>query len=212
PAGNNGAGLWGTGFPLVGDFDGDGRQDVYQYESTWASIPVCLARGQDGAWAWSCYNLRADGIYGGGTPLIGDFDGDGRQDLYQYRSEWQTIPVCLARGSAGAWSWSCTNHQASYVGGDYPAGNNGSGIYGGGLPLVGDFNGDGKQDLFQYNAGWKSIPVCLSSGDPATVAWSCSNLQARFDGGDSPAGNDGSGIFAGGFAFAADVDGDGKTD
>src|SRR5262249_13587035 len=93
-----------------------------------------------------------------------------------------------------------------------PAGNNGSGIYEGGLPLVGDFDGDGKQDLFQYNAGWKSIPVCLSSGDPATGAWSCSNLQARFDGGDYPAGNDGSGSFPGGFAFAADVDGDGKTD
>jgi len=197
--GNGGAGVYAGSAPLVGDFNGDRRDDVIQFRDTAATLPVCLSLGS----GWSCRNLAAShtgaeaagnegsGVHRGSTPLVGDFDGDGRADVIQYRADGQSIPVCLSLASG----WSCRNLAASYAGGE-GAGNEGSGVYAGSTPLVGDFNGDGRSDVVQYRAGAPTVAVCLSLGS----GWSCRNLAVTL-----PAA-------AGATAVLADLDGDGRSD
>jgi Domain of unknown function (DUF1906) len=214
-AGNGGTAIYAGATPLVGDANGDGRDDFLQFKDTWASIPVCFST----AHGWACENLKADyvgglgagnggtGIYPGATPLTGDVNGDGLVDVIQYNPGWQGFPVCFSTEHG----WSCENLEATYVGG-IGAGNTNSGVYGetfgkGTSVLVADVNGDGKADIVQYNAGWASIPVCFSTGH----GWSCENLKADYVGGIG-AGNAGTGIDGATTVKMADVNGDGKSD
>jgi lysozyme len=182
----------------AGDFDGDGRSDVIQYRGDWRSIPVCLSSGS----GWSCKNLPAD-VRDGGEALVGDFDGDRRADVIQYSSDWQSVPVCLSTGSG----WSCRDLPATYVGGEGNPGNAGSAVYRGGRPFVVDFNGDGYSDLVQFSPDWQTLPVCLSTG----TGWSCKNLAAHYVGG-AGSGNGGYAVYPGATPLVGDFDGDGKAD
>jgi Domain of unknown function (DUF1906)/FG-GAP-like repeat len=214
--GNGGSAIWGGATALVGDVNGDGMDDLLEFNVLWQSIPVCFSTGH----AWSCENLKADyvggigagnagtGIYPGATPLVADVNGDGRADVIEYNSAWSSLPVCFATDEG----WSCENLDASYLGG-LGAGNAGSGVYGskfgsGTTALVADVNGDGRADVIQYNPGWGSIPVCFSTGR----GWSCENLEAGYVAGRG-AGNSGSGIYASATTVRiADVNGDGRAD
>ena len=123
------AGIWTTagyhnGRNLIGDFDGDGRDDLIQHIGTgWR---VLVSRGSSllsgGIWTTAGYH---------NANLIGDFDGDGRDDLIQFiGTGWR---VLLSTGqslqSAGIWTTA-----------GYHNGRN----------LIGDFDGDGRDDLIQY--------------------------------------------------------------
>jgi hypothetical protein len=214
-AGNAGAGVYPGSTALVGDMNGDGRDDIIQWNNTGSTIPVCLSV----AHGWACENLNAtyvgglgggnsgSGVYPGATPFIADVNGDGKADLVQFVPGAESIPVCF--GTADGWS--CENLAATYLGGN-AAGNGGSGVYGsafgkGTTALVADVNGDGKADLVQYNPAWATVPVCFSTGH----GWSCENLSTEYVGG-AGAGNAGSGVFAGSTPRLADVNGDGKAD
>jgi hypothetical protein len=168
---------------LTGDFNADGKTDVFQVYRRWHSIPVCRSTGS----GWSCVDLPAT-IYDWGTSeqefLTGDFNGDGRTDMVQAYRGWGSIPTCLSTGAG----WSCSNPAATM----YDWGTTEQQF------LTGDFNGDGKTDVVQTYRGWGSIPTCLSTG----TGWSCSNPSATiYDSGSSEQR-----------FVAADVNGDGKTD
>lgn len=149
---------------LVGDVDGDGRDDVLQTYRGWSSIPMCKANGN----GYSCSNPTAT-IYNSGSTeqkfLVGDFDGDYRDDVIQTYRGWTSIPLCTST-SIG---WSCSNPPAT--------------IHNSGSPeqkfLVGDFNADGRDDVAQVFRGWGSIPVCLSTG----TGWNCGNWPATIHNG-----------------------------
>jgi hypothetical protein len=214
-AGNAGTAIYKDATPLVGDVNGDGRDDILELNGGWQSIPVCFSTDH----AWACENLKADyvggngggnsgtGVYPKATPLIADVNGDGMADVIELDASSDSIPVCFSTGHG----WSCESLKADYVGGA-GAGNSGSGVYGesfgkGTSSFVADVNGDGKADLIQYNPAWHSIPVCFSTGH----GWSCENLAADYVGGLGD-GNSSSGVYAATTVKVADVNGDGKAD
>ncbi len=168
---------------LTGDFNGDGRTDVFQTYRGWSSIPACQSTGA----GWACSNPGAT-IYNSGSSeqrfLTGDFNRDGRTDVFQTYRGWSSIPVCQSTGAG----WACSNPGATI----YNSGSSEQQF------LTGDFNGDGRTDVFQTYRGWSSIPVCLSTG----TGWSCSNLGATIYDSGSPEQR----------FIAADVNGDGWTD
>ena len=122
----------------IADFNGDGKQDI-SCHPTDGTTKIALSTGStfvDGSngsnWVTG---FCATGKFG-----TGDFNGDGKQDVYCHPSD-GTTQVALSTGSAFVinttpWfsSW-CT-----------------TGTYG-----VGDFNGDGKADVYCFNGGTVSV-------------------------------------------------------
>ena len=127
----------------VGDFNGDGRQDLAAANDGDGSVSVLLG-GDGGAFA-----AKADYASGGhpAAVAVGDFNGDGRQDLAAANYSSDTVSVLLGNGNGTF---------AAKV--DYAAG---AGPY---SVAVGDFNGDGKQDLATANVFGDSVSVLLGSG------------------------------------------------
>ncbi len=201
------------GVALTADFNHDGRSDLIRFRPGGVAIPVCLSSGP----GWSCRNLRANYVGGdhgpgnggsavyGGTPLVGDFDGDGFADLIQYRSDWQSIPLCRSTGAG----WSCRNLRAHYAGGELPPGNEGSGVWPGSLPLVADFDGDGRTDVAQFrDDGTDALPVCLS----LSTGWSCRGLRAIGAGRRDARDPGRTAARAGTMPVVMDIDGDGRAE
>ena len=87
----------GTYKPLVGDFDGDGRDDLLWY-----------AAGGGGDYYWygnrnGTFTSVAATINGTYAPLIGDLDGNGGDDLFWY-----------AKGTTPDFIWYSTLHRGGY--------------------------------------------------------------------------------------------------
>lgn len=186
--------------PLVGDFNGDGRDDIalIRLGSSWTTMPVAFANGNGG---WTITN-RNIGNFGGwaGTSgvraLVGDFNGDGRDDvaLMRQTSTWSTMPVAFANGNG---FWNITNRGIGNFGGWAAT----SGV----KMLVGDYNNDGRDDvaLVRQSGGWSTMPVAFAS---------------PFGLGNWTVTNGGAGAFAGWAAtsgvrlLTGDFTGDGRDD
>ena len=148
----------GSEVPLVGDFNGDGRTDIItflrssQTGNAIGDVYVGLSTGSAfTSTLWHEYFCVDNEI-----PLVGDFDGDGRDDIATCtRGALADVYVALSTGSGFAglgvlWS------------NDFCAGD--------ALPMVGDFNGDGVDDLAAFVrstlAGHEGeVQVALSLGE-----------------------------------------------
>ena len=133
--------------PVVGDFDGDGRDDYGCYDA--AGIPGLVTPGQ-----W--YFMKStDGFdasvsfgYHGTEPLVGDFDGDGTDDYGCYDDA--GIPGLV---TPGQWYFmKSTDGFDDSV--DFG--------YEGTISVVGDYDGDGKADYGCYDP--KGIPGVVDRG------------------------------------------------
>ena len=130
---------------LVGDFNGDGRNDLAFHAPWMGQILVGISTGTSLSWsAWA----------GAGTTdlmgrwLVGDFNGDGKSDL-TYHDPWGgQLNVFISTGSTfGSAQWG--NAGATELKGRW---------------LVGDFNGDGKSDLTYHNPWGGQLYVFPSTG------------------------------------------------
>ncbi len=160
----------GTYQPVVGDFDGNGRSDVFWYAP---------GTGADGLWLWRDgaapvkLNQAVNGTY---EPLVGDYTGDGRDDILWYAAGPAPDGLWVSTGP-GTWASSTVA-----VDGDYD-------------PLVADFGGDGRDDVLWYApVGSATSPEQLWLGGPAGFTTSARTVADGFE------------------PFTGDFNGDGRGD
>jgi hypothetical protein len=141
----------GGGFSgVAGDFNGDGRDDIVTFtRGPAADVYVALSTGS----SFSGTGVKWHDFFavGAETPLVGDFNGDGKDDIVTFtRGAAADVYVALSTGS----SFSGTGvkwHDFFAVGSETPA--------------VGDFNGDGKDDIVTFTRGAAAdVYVALSTG------------------------------------------------
>ncbi|QXC60036.1 hypothetical protein KSP35_16935 [Aquihabitans sp. G128] len=133
-----------SGTPLVGDFDGDGRDDVFFYRPGAAGerIKFGTTTGFENDFG---ADLSVSGTF---TPLVGDYDGNGVTDVFWY-----------APGKAADYLW------LFFTGGSHTS--TAKPVNGTFKPIVGDFASNDEQsrdDIFWYAPGtgadflWKAGP------------------------------------------------------
>ncbi|MGV9589426.1 DUF4185 domain-containing protein [Streptomyces tendae] len=170
----------GREVPAVGDFDGDGIDDIITFtrEDT-ADVYVALS---DGGTFGAGQKWHDDFAPWAQFPAVGDVDGDGLDDLIAFTQDASNdVYVALNEGGKFGAPYKAHDHFA-------PEGER---------PRVADVNGDGHDDVVTFTGGEAAdVYVALSDG-------------AVFGGGQKWAD-----FFApdGEFPYVGDYDGDGNAD
>jgi hypothetical protein len=144
----------GWGQALVGDFDGDGNDDIAQFYPNGAQWYVLLGEsdgGFTGGGFWEDFSTDS----GWGRSVVGDFDGDGMDDLAQFfpgPNEWHVLLSTGTQFDSSVWG----NLKSSTAWGE---------------PLVGDFNGDGADDIADFNTFYGELWVSMSQSPDGTDAF-----------------------------------------
>jgi hypothetical protein len=148
----------GNEIPMVGDFNGDGKDDIVTFlrnsgsgdarGDVYVALSAGYSFGPGQKWHdWFCINDE--------IPLVGDFNGDGKDDIVTFLRNSGSgdargnVYVALSTGSGFGpgqkWhDFFCVNNE---------------------IPLVGDFNGDGKDDIVAFGRGDSGdVYVALSNG------------------------------------------------
>jgi len=179
----------GDELPVVGDFDGDGRDDIAAFVrssktgSGKGDVYVALSTGSGfgPGKIWHGNFCIGDEI-----PRAGDFDGDGKDDVACFVRNESDVYVALSTGSsfAAAVRW----QDYFCLPGEWPE--------------VGDFDGDGRDDIVTFVKGTKSgsaandVYVSVSNG---TTFLPGKKWHDSFSWGSE-------------IPFTGDFDGDGKDD
>jgi hypothetical protein len=127
----------------IGDFNGDGKQDLATANLNVNTVSIRLGDGLGGFSGTTNVNV-------GSLPYsvsIGDFNGDGKQDLATANFNSNTLSIRLGDG---------TGNFSGFT--EIPVGNSPISV------TTGDFNGDGKQDLATANFISANISIRLGDG------------------------------------------------
>jgi hypothetical protein len=154
----------GTNGPAIGDFNGDGRPD-YAVPANSGSVFILLGKG-DGTFT-NGTTIATASPFEPTSVVVGDFNGDGKQDLAVLSANGiGSVNIYLGNGD-GTFGTPTNIAVATATSGSR-------------LLAVGDFNGDGIQDLVATNATQNNVAVLLGKGDgtfkPA-VAYALGNVN-----------------------------------
>jgi hypothetical protein len=135
----------GDEIPMLGDFNGDGESDLVKFtqQSTPGVGPAPVYVALAGDWrsrVWHrFFSLKGE------IPLVGDFNGDGKDDIATFVQKEQKYADGTPIGPAPVWVALSdgTKFQTSRVWHRFFS-------LKGEIPLVGDFNGDGKDDIATF--------------------------------------------------------------
>ncbi|MFJ1763951.1 FG-GAP-like repeat-containing protein [Amycolatopsis sp. NPDC088138] len=138
----------GTEVPLSGDFNGDGKVDAVVFKrGTSGDVVVALSDGTKfgPATLWHDFFGINDEI-----PAVGDFNGDGKDDIAAFKRG-STADVIVSLSDGTKFGTATLWHDHFGIGSE--------------LPYVGDFNGDGKDDIAVFTRGTAGdVFVALSDG------------------------------------------------
>ncbi|MEV0395154.1 FG-GAP-like repeat-containing protein [Polymorphospora rubra] len=145
-------------FPAVGDVNGDGRDDIIvftQGPNTLADVYVALSNGSGFGASQKWHDLFA---VGNEHPRIGDINGDGRDDIVTFTCDANADVYAATSTGTGFAGTTVKWHDFFCTAGEFP--------------YLGDFNGDGRDDIIVFTKGTTNdVHVALSTGTtfgPAT--------------------------------------------
>jgi hypothetical protein len=182
----------------VADFDGNGRKDLIVQNGTDWSIPYVGMLRSDG----NGFTVvrRYDQVLAGWQMrkndqfYVGDFNGDGKDDLFVWNGkDWSVLYLAMLRSDGSSYTM-VRRYDNTMPSWQMKAGDR---------HYVGDFNGDGKDDLFVFNGSdWSIAYLGMLRSDATSLS-----MTSRYDGnapGWQMRRND--------RHFVADIDGNGRAD
>src|SRR5262249_10875312 len=129
---------FGDEVPLVGDFNGDGKDDIASFtRGTTGDVFVALSTGRQFVGTGARWHDNV--CFGNEVPLVRAFNGDGKDVIATFtRRNTGDVFVALSNGSGflgTGWKW----HDNFCFGNE--------------VPLTGDFNGDRRDDVVTFTRG-----------------------------------------------------------